>query len=107
VLVVEGTVFAVDGDGHVGGQVPIKVAALINDTTGTLIASSYTDSAMKIGCIFGTGVGRTTCSLSKAPYSQLMATGMSAGRFMCAILGIDPILSTKDQNTNHATGSSH
>ncbi|KAJ5942606.1 hypothetical protein N7516_002774 [Penicillium verrucosum] len=35
---------------------PIKVAALINDTTGTLIASSYTDTAMKIGCIFGTGV---------------------------------------------------
>ncbi|KAJ5101509.1 hexokinase [Penicillium alfredii] len=35
---------------------PIKVAALINDTTGTLIASSYTDSQMKIGCIFGTGV---------------------------------------------------
>ncbi|PWY92934.1 hypothetical protein BO70DRAFT_384286 [Aspergillus heteromorphus CBS 117.55] len=35
---------------------PIKVAALINDTTGTLIASAYTDTAMKIGCIFGTGV---------------------------------------------------
>ncbi|RAL07587.1 putative hexokinase Kxk [Aspergillus homomorphus CBS 101889] len=35
---------------------PIKVAALINDTTGTLIASAYTDPAMKIGCIFGTGV---------------------------------------------------
>ncbi|PLB50466.1 hexokinase [Aspergillus steynii IBT 23096] len=35
---------------------PIKVAALINDTTGTLIASSYTDTDMKIGCIFGTGV---------------------------------------------------
>ncbi|GBF59558.1 hexokinase [Trichophyton mentagrophytes] len=34
----------------------IKVAALINDTTGTLIASSYTDPEMKIGCIFGTGV---------------------------------------------------
>jgi hexokinase len=32
------------------------VAALINDTTGTLIASAYTDPAMKIGCIFGTGV---------------------------------------------------
>ena len=29
---------------------------MINDTTGTLIASSYTDPAMKIGCIFGTGV---------------------------------------------------
>lgn len=35
---------------------PIKVAALINDTTGTLIASAYTDSEMRIGCIFGTGV---------------------------------------------------
>ncbi|KPM34409.1 Hexokinase [Neonectria ditissima] len=35
--------------------VPIKLAALINDTTGTLIASAYTDTAMKIGCIFGTG----------------------------------------------------
>ena len=35
--------------------VPIKLTALINDTTGTLIASNYTDSDMKIGCIFGTG----------------------------------------------------
>ncbi|KAF3939756.1 Hexokinase-1 [Dactylella cylindrospora] len=36
-------------------KVPIKVTALINDTTGTLIASSYTDQTTKIGCIFGTG----------------------------------------------------
>ncbi|KAK3989145.1 hexokinase-domain-containing protein [Cladorrhinum sp. PSN332] len=35
--------------------VPIKLSALINDTTGTLIASAYTDPQMKIGCIFGTG----------------------------------------------------
>ena len=28
---------------------------MINDTTGTLIASAYTDPRMKIGCIFGTG----------------------------------------------------
>jgi hexokinase len=35
--------------------VPIKLTALINDTTGTLVASSYTDPEMKIGCIFGTG----------------------------------------------------
>jgi len=35
--------------------VPIKLTALINDTTGTLIASAYTDPEMKIGCIFGTG----------------------------------------------------
>ncbi|KAH0548033.1 hypothetical protein GP486_008225 [Trichoglossum hirsutum] len=36
-------------------NLPIKVAALINDTTGTLIASAYTDLTTKIGCIFGTG----------------------------------------------------
>ena len=35
--------------------VPIKLVALINDTTGTMIASAYTDTKMKIGCIFGTG----------------------------------------------------
>jgi len=35
--------------------VPIRLTALINDTTGTLIASAYTDTKMKIGCIFGTG----------------------------------------------------
>lgn len=35
--------------------VPIKLTALINDTTGTLIASAYTDPKVKIGCIFGTG----------------------------------------------------
>lgn len=34
---------------------PITLTALINDTTGTLIASAYTDTKMKIGCIFGTG----------------------------------------------------
>ena len=36
-------------------KLPVKLSALINDTTGTLIASSYTDRSMKIGCIFGTG----------------------------------------------------
>jgi hexokinase len=34
---------------------PLKLTALVNDTTGTLIASAYTDTEMKIGCIFGTG----------------------------------------------------
>jgi hexokinase len=28
---------------------------LVNDTTGTLIASAYTDPDVQIGCIFGTG----------------------------------------------------
>lgn len=34
---------------------PIRLAALINDTTGTLIASNYVNPATKIAVIFGTG----------------------------------------------------
>jgi hexokinase len=40
---------------HPSQGVPIKLTALINDTTGTLIASAYTDPKVEIGCIFGTG----------------------------------------------------
>lgn len=36
-------------------HVPIKVTALINDTTGTLCASNYVDPKTKMGVIFGTG----------------------------------------------------
>lgn len=34
---------------------PVQIVALVNDTTGTLIASSYVDKKIKIGSIFGTG----------------------------------------------------
>ena len=37
-------------------NVPIEVVALINDTTGTLVASTYTDKETRMGLIFGTGV---------------------------------------------------
>lgn len=36
-------------------NVPIKLTALINDTTGALIASNYVDPSTKIAVIFGTG----------------------------------------------------
>ncbi|KAK9449032.1 hexokinase-domain-containing protein [Limtongia smithiae] len=36
-------------------SVPITVSALINDTTGTMVASNYTDPETQIGVIFGTG----------------------------------------------------
>ncbi|KAF7440128.1 hexokinase A [Pleurotus ostreatus] len=36
-------------------QLPVKLTALINDTTGTLIASHYVNPRTKIACIFGTG----------------------------------------------------
>lgn len=37
-------------------NVPVEVVALINDTTGTLVASMYADPETKMGLIFGTGV---------------------------------------------------
>lgn len=36
-------------------QVPAILVALINDTTGTLIASAYVDTTTRIGVILGTG----------------------------------------------------
>ncbi|KAK9461738.1 hexokinase-domain-containing protein [Lipomyces oligophaga] len=36
-------------------NVPIRVLALINDTTGTMVASHYTDPNTQMGLIFGTG----------------------------------------------------
>ena len=36
-------------------NLPITLTALINDTTGTLIASHYVNPRTKIACIFGTG----------------------------------------------------
>lgn len=36
-------------------KLPIKLIALVNDTTGAMIASAYTDPDTMIGAIFGTG----------------------------------------------------
>ncbi|KAI3623365.1 HXK2 [Malassezia furfur] len=36
-------------------DVPVKLSSIINDTTGTLIASNYVEPDTKIACIFGTG----------------------------------------------------
>ncbi|PFH60203.1 hypothetical protein XA68_11332 [Ophiocordyceps unilateralis] len=70
--------------------VPIKLTALINDTTGTLIASAYTDTRMRIGCIFGTGCNaayvedcRSIPKLAhmKLPPDTLMAINCEWGAF--------------------------
>lgn len=34
---------------------PVKIVAVVNDTTGTLIASSYKDPEIQVGSIFSTG----------------------------------------------------
>lgn len=36
-------------------KINVTVGAVINDTTGTLVASNYVDPEMEMGCIFGTG----------------------------------------------------
>ncbi|KDR76967.1 hypothetical protein GALMADRAFT_246129 [Galerina marginata CBS 339.88] len=36
-------------------QLPVELTALINDTTGTLIASHYVNPRTRLACIFGTG----------------------------------------------------
>lgn len=36
-------------------RIPVKLVALVNDTTGAMIASSYKDKKTIIGAIFGTG----------------------------------------------------
>lgn len=36
-------------------NLPVTLEALINDTTGTLLASQYVHPRTKIACIFGTG----------------------------------------------------
>lgn len=36
-------------------DVPVDLVALINDTTGTLIASAYVEPKTRAGIIFGTG----------------------------------------------------
>lgn len=36
-------------------QIPIDIVAVINDTTGTMVASAYTDPETRMGLIYGTG----------------------------------------------------
>ncbi|KAJ6109063.1 Hexokinase [Penicillium sp. IBT 16267x] len=38
-----------------GRKIPVRIVALLNDTTGTLIASHYRDPEVKIGSIISTG----------------------------------------------------
>lgn len=46
-------------------DVPIEVVALINDTTGTLVASAYSDTETQMGLIFGTGCNGAYYEIAK------------------------------------------
>lgn len=71
-------------------NVPVHIVALVNDTTGTLIASAYKDPEIKIGSIFGTGcnsaymekIGRVPkISEHHLPADQLVAINTEYGAF--------------------------
>lgn len=73
-------------------NVPIKLTALINDTTGTLIASNYVDPDTKIAVIFGTGCNaaymETAGNIPKMkhlglPDDQEMAINVSSFLIVC------------------------
>lgn len=78
-------------------NVPAELTALINDTTGTLIASNYVDPHTKIAVIFGTGCNaaymETAGSIPKIDYvglpkEQGMAINVSGQPpFLCLSLG--------------------
>lgn len=56
-------------------KVPIKLVALVNDTTGSLIASNYVDPTTKIGVILGTG-----CNAAVRPPSLPLLPSSSGPR---------------------------
>lgn len=49
------TIRELDSSSSFFQKVPAKIVVLINDTTGTLIASHYRDPQVKVGCVFSTG----------------------------------------------------
>ncbi|PIA93195.1 Hexokinase [Cercospora beticola] len=63
-------------------DLPIRLVALINDTTGAMIASSYHDSETRIGAIFGTGCNAAYMedvgSIPKLKRTDLPADGQMA-----------------------------
>ncbi|PYH70838.1 hexokinase [Aspergillus vadensis CBS 113365] len=71
-------------------NVPVHIVALVNDTTGTLIASAYKDPEIKIGSIFGTGcnsaymekIGRVPkIAEHRLPADQYVAINTEYGAF--------------------------
>ncbi|KAL2424176.1 Hexokinase [Exophiala dermatitidis] len=67
------------GADHTKQNLPIQLVALVNDTTGALIASAYNDPETIVGAIFGTGCNAAYMEKRKnipklARYSQSSTT---------------------------------
>lgn len=62
-------------------NVPAELTALINDTTGTLIASNYVDPNTKIAVIFGTGCNAAYMETAEN-IPKMSSVGLPAGQGM-------------------------
>jgi hexokinase len=67
-------------------NVPAELVALINDTTGTLIASNYVDPNTKIAVIFGTGCNAAYMETAEA-IPKMSAVGLPNGQGMAINVG--------------------
>ncbi|TID13179.1 hypothetical protein CANINC_005035 [Pichia inconspicua] len=66
-------------------KTPVEVTALINDTTGTLVASVYCNTKTIMGCIFGTGV-------NGAYYERVEDIGKLEGKIPYDIVNESPAM---------------
>lgn len=81
-------------------DVPVELSSIINDTTGTLIASNYVEPDTKIACIFGTGCNAAYMEhLSKIP--KLEHLGLPADEDMAVNCEYGAFDSFKHEHLNN------
>jgi hexokinase len=68
-------------------NVPAELTALINDTTGTLIASNYVDPHTKIAVIFGTGCNAAYMETAEN-IPKMSSVGLPDGQGMAINVGL-------------------
>lgn len=85
-----------------GKNVRAELTALINDTTGTLIASNYVDPHTKIAVIFGTGCNAAYMETAEN-IPKMASVGLPHGQGMA--INVSPYLNVTDDSANgeHST----
>lgn len=75
-------------------NVPCTMTALINDTTGTLVASNYVDPHTKIAVIFGTGCNAAYMESSEN-IPKMASVGLPSGTGMAINVSCMPLIRAK------------
>ena len=68
-------------------SVPAELLAIINDTTGTLVASNYVDPNTKIAVIFGTGCNAAYMETAEN-IPKMAKVGLPEGQGMAINVGL-------------------